>query len=220
MTAAARVAERLEALIRRERISPGGRLPTELVLARRFGVSRAVVREALQTLKTLGVVESRPRTGLRVLPFEPERALDRLIPRLRTGEERRELYELRCLLEPAILRLAARRASPGDLDRLEALLAAPPGGVREGIRRDVRFHEELWRLSGNRFVMSLKGLLLRYFADLERARSRRVSPAALRRAHGQHRAIVRALKDGDVGRAVRQLERNLATFRPGEEDPA
>jgi GntR family transcriptional repressor for pyruvate dehydrogenase complex len=213
MNAATRVVERLEEMIRRNRISPGGRLPPELELARRFGVSRAIVREALRTLKALGVVESRPRTGLRVLPFDPERTLGQITPRLRTDEDRRDLYELRCLLEPALLHLAARRATPADLDRLEALLAPPIRGLRDGLGRDVRFHEELWRLSGNRFVMGLKGILLRYFADV--ARARRVPPAELRRANAQHLAIVRALRAGDPARAVRALERNLGTFRPG-----
>ena len=58
-------------MIRREAIPPGGRLPTEHRLARRFHVSRSIVREAIQGLKALGIVESRPKTGLRVLPFDP-----------------------------------------------------------------------------------------------------------------------------------------------------
>ncbi|MFN3485816.1 MAG: FCD domain-containing protein, partial [Planctomycetota bacterium] len=122
-----------------------------------------------------------------------------------------------------ILRLVARRARREDLEALEQLVAAPlpPGraGLREGLSRDVAFHEGLWRLAGNRFVWSLRGLLVRYFADLERRRERRLSAAALRRAHAQHAAILRALLGGDVDRAVRLLERNLATFPPPGDSP-
>lgn len=209
------LAVQIQALIRREGIPEGGRLPTEHALARRFGVGRPAVREAIQALKALGVVESRPRRGLRVLPFLPEAHLDAMIPRIATEEDRADLYELRCLLEPSVLRLAAARAEAADLDALERPLRRPlPAGraaIREGLARDLAFHEALWRLAGNRFVWSLRGLLLRYFAGLEK---RVVSAASVRRANAQHLAVVRALRSRDVERAVRLLQRNLGTFKP------
>jgi GntR family transcriptional repressor for pyruvate dehydrogenase complex len=222
MIQARRIAGAIQEMIRRDGIPPGGRLPTEHTLARRFRVSRPIVREAIQALRALGVVESRPRTGLRVLPFDPTAHFDQLIPRIRTDQERAELYELRCLLEPPILRLAARRATPEELDRLERMLLLPiPKGreaVREALGRDVAFHEELWRIAGNRFVLSFRGLLLRYFAEVERRpRPPRVSEAVLRKTNDQHLAIVRALKSGDVNRAERELTRNLETFRPASD---
>jgi len=218
MIQARRIAREIQELIRRESIPPGGRLPTEHTLARRFRVSRPIVREAIQGLKALGVVESRPKIGLRVLPFDLTTHFDQIIPRIRTDEERAELYELRCLLEPAILGLAARRVTPDALERLERLLERPlprgRNGVREGIARDVAFHEELWRIAGNRFVLSFRGLLLRYFADLERHPRRRATEGLMRKTNDQHLAIVHALKSGDVERAQRELARNLQTFRP------
>src|SRR5690349_13971135 len=177
MMQARRIAREIEEMIRREAIPPGGRLPSEHTLARRFRVSRPMVREAIQALKALGVVESRPKIGLRVLPFDPTAHFDRIIPRIRTDEERAEIYELRCLLEPAILRLVAQRATPEVLDGLEQLLRPPlakgRAAVREGFARDVAFHEELWRIAGNRFILGFRGLLLRYFADLEHSPQRR-----------------------------------------------
>ena len=125
---------------------------------------------------------------------------------------------MRCLLEPAILRLAAQRVTPGALDRLEMLLTPPlskgPNAIREGLARDVAFHEELWRIAGNRFVLSFRGLLLRYFADLERHPRHRPSGARMRKTNDQHLVIVHALKAGDVDRAQHELARNLETFHP------
>jgi DNA-binding FadR family transcriptional regulator len=214
---ARRIAAGIQGIIRRDRIAPGGRLPTEHDLARRFGVSRPLVREAIQALKALGVVESRPRTGLRVLPFDPSSHFDQVIPRIRTDSERAELYEFRCLLEPAVLRLAARRASRASLEELEGLVSPPlPRGgraVSAALARDVAFHEGLWRLAGNRFVWSLRGLLLRYFGDLERGAGRSIDEQLARKANAEHLAIVRALQRGDVDRAERLLRRNLGTFR-------
>ncbi|HLY12410.1 MAG TPA: FCD domain-containing protein [Planctomycetota bacterium] len=214
-----RIAEEIQEIIRREAIPPGGRLPTEHTLARRFRVSRPIVREAIQALKALGIVESRPKTGLRVLPFDPTAHFDQIIPRIRTDEERAEIYELRCILEPAILKLAAQRVTPELLDGLEQLLLPPLSkgreAVREGLARDVAFHEELWRIAGNRFILGFRGLLLRYFSDLEHSPQHRATGALMRKTNAQHLAIVRALRAGDVDRAQQELSRNLETFRPG-----
>jgi GntR family transcriptional repressor for pyruvate dehydrogenase complex len=214
-----RITDEIQEMIRREGIPPGGRLPTEHTLARRFHVSRPIVREAIQALKALGIVESRPKTGLRVLPFDPTAHFDRIIPRIRTERDRAEIYELRCILEPAILRLAAQRATPAELDRLEQLLTPPLAkgreALRDGLARDVAFHEELWRIAGNRFILGFRGLLLRYFADLEQSLHPRASGTMMRKTNDQHLAIVRALRAGDVDRAQRELARNLESFRPG-----
>src|SRR5258706_4527654 len=104
MMQARRISREIQEMIRRDAIPPGGRLPTEHTLARRFRVSRPMVREAIQALKALGVVESRPKTGLRVLPFDPTAHFDQIIPRIRTDAERHETYVLRSILDPAILR--------------------------------------------------------------------------------------------------------------------
>jgi GntR family transcriptional repressor for pyruvate dehydrogenase complex len=216
MKQANRIAGEIREYIRREGIAPGGRLPTEHALARRFRVSRSRVREALQTLKATGLVDSKPRVGIRVLAFDPTAQLDSMIACIRTDDERRELYEFRRLIEPEILRLVAERAEPWELSRLESLLLKPipkgPEAVKEGFARDVAFHEGLWKLAGNRFVAGLRGLLVRYFADVERAQ--KVSEAEVRRTNGQHLAIVRALRGGHLERARRELARNLDTFRP------
>jgi DNA-binding FadR family transcriptional regulator len=216
MKRARQVAGEIQEFIRREGIAPGGRLPTEHALARRFRVGRPLVREAIQALKAMGVVESKPRVGLRVLPFDPTSHLDPMIVRIRTEDERRELYEFRCLIEPEILRLVAERAKPWELAELEGLLLAPlpkgPAAVREGFERDVAFHEGLWKLAGNRFVAGLRGLLVRYFAGIEHAR--KITDADVRRTNEQHLAIVRALQAGNLDRARRELIRNLQTFKP------
>ena len=154
-----------------------------------------------------------------MLAFDPTTHFDQIIPRIRTDEDRADIYELRCLLEPAILRLAAQRVTPELLDRLERLLTPPlPRGrdaIREGLARDVAFHEELWRIAGNRFILAFRGLLLRYFADLEHSPKHPPTTTLMRKTNNQHLAIVRALRAGDIDRAQRELVRNLETFRPG-----
>src|SRR4051794_6320888 len=66
------VREQLLADIRSGRWRPGDRLPTEIELMARFGVSRAPIREAMQSLHLLGIVDISPRRGaiVRALPVE------------------------------------------------------------------------------------------------------------------------------------------------------
>lgn len=218
---ARRIASAIQDLIRRDRVGPGGRLPTEHALARQFRVSRPIVREAIQTLKALGIVESRPRVGLRVLPFDPTPLFDQLVPRIEADRDRADLYEFRRMIELSVLPLVLERASKGELELLEEMLRAPlPEGknaFHEGMLRDLGFHEGLWRLARNRFVWSLRGLLLRFFHDIESRRPPRNPSALLRKTNAEHLAVVRALQRGDLDRAIRMMSRNLGTFRPGTE---
>ena len=64
------VASALEAEIREGRIQAGDKLPTEAALAQQFEVSRTVVREAISRLKSLGLVDSRPGSGVYLAKFD------------------------------------------------------------------------------------------------------------------------------------------------------
>jgi GntR family transcriptional repressor for pyruvate dehydrogenase complex len=198
-TTARRIVDDIRELIRRDRIRPGERLPTEHELARRFHASRPIVREAITTLKALGVVESRPKIGLRLLPFDPACLFDCLGPRIETNEEISDLYELRCLLEPPMLSLVMRRATADDFERLEAMLASAPASA-DG---DLLFHEALWQLAGNRFVWGMRNLMLRFFGG--RPVPRGAAAPSARRALEDHRAILRALRAGDLEEASRVM---------------
>ena len=55
---------RLLPFIGERRLEPGDRLPSERLLAERFGVTRAIVREAIAKLEAMRVVERRPRSGV------------------------------------------------------------------------------------------------------------------------------------------------------------
>ena len=198
-TASRRVADAIRDLIRRERIPPGGRLPTEHELARRFRASRPIVREAITTLRALGVVETRPRVGLRVLAFDPAGVFERMGPWMGAPEATADLRELRGLLEPSMLALVLQRATANHFRQLEAMLDAGLAGS-EG---DCAFHEALWQLAGNRFVCGMRGLLLRGAG----VAGEPVLPA--RRMLQEHRAILRALRAGDLAAATQLMMAHL-----------
>ncbi len=139
-TAMARSYRKLRELILTYEIKPNERV-NEVELAKRIGVSRTPVREALNRL----VVE-------RLLQFEPSVGFYR--PKI-SQQEIVDLYELRVILETEGVRLATQRASDAEIDELieywngtyRNRIAATRA---ETIANDETFHERLVGLSHNR----------------------------------------------------------------------
>ncbi|MEV5280645.1 GntR family transcriptional regulator [Streptomyces sp. NPDC052811] len=123
----------------------GSRL-TEEVLARRYGVSRVPVREALRTLESEGFVTTRRHAGAWVA--EP------------TDVEAADLLELRVLLEPLAAARAASRRSEAHLKVLRGLVRLGQDRARRGQGEDLRsldgwFHETLAQASASPGLIAL-----------------------------------------------------------------
>lgn len=113
----------------------------ETAVAKELGTSQAPVREALHSLAALGVVEIVPFRGARVRKLQP----DELV----------EAYVVRSTIETLAAKLAVPRMTDDDLhelagfaDKMQA--AAKAGDGRTVAEYDVRFHERIVELSGNR----------------------------------------------------------------------
>jgi DNA-binding GntR family transcriptional regulator len=124
------VKERILQWIREGDLLPGSRI-IETRIARRLGVSQAPVREALRTLETLGVVESRPHQGTRVRRASKKELIDAI-------QVRREL-------EVLAGRIAAARMDIGCIEQLDKYIAqmiaaASRGDALELSRKNVAFH--------------------------------------------------------------------------------
>ncbi len=158
--------------IRAGAVSRGTRLPRDTELAERFGVSRPVVREAIDQLRRAGIVEVRRgnRGGVFVRSLTIPTALLTERTALRR-EELRQLLEARRTIETTCALLAAEQATDRDFDELEEL-ARQLEGARDHpgdfVELDVRFHLRLAALSGN---WQLESFLALVFRDLAAARS-------------------------------------------------
>ncbi len=124
---------------------PGSRL-TEELLARRYGVSRVPVREALRTLESEGFVRTRRHAGASVA--EP------------TEQEAADLLEMRCLLEPLGAARAAQRRTEAHLKVLRGLVRLGQERAAQGRLSDLPalggwFHETLAQASGSPTLASL-----------------------------------------------------------------
>ncbi|EFL03048.1 GntR family transcriptional regulator, partial [Streptomyces sp. SPB78] len=120
----------------------GSRL-TEELLARRYGVSRVPVREALRTLEAEGFVVTRRHAGAQVAEPGAQEAVD--------------VLETRLLLEPLCAARAAQRRTEAHLKVLRGLVRLGQERARRGQEEDLRslgggFHETLVQASASDFA--------------------------------------------------------------------
>lgn len=137
--------------------APGDILSGEIAAAEALNVSRGAYREAVRVLAAKGLVESRPKTGTRVLPRERWNLLDpEVLAWAFAGDPDarliRSLFELRLVIEPAAAAFAAQRRSKADIKRMRDAL----NGMRrhslataEGRAADRDFHDALLRATNN-----------------------------------------------------------------------
>jgi DNA-binding FadR family transcriptional regulator len=122
------VAHKLGLAILSGEYAPGDTLSGEIAFAEELEVSRSAYREAVQVLMAKGLVESRTKTGTRVLPRSRWNLLDpEVLAWAFAGkpdvEFVRNLFELRAIVEPAAARLAAERRDKTDLKVMKDALA-------------------------------------------------------------------------------------------------
>ena len=115
------VAQQLLAQVRSGIYEPGVRMPSERELMASLGVGRSTIREALNGLAVLGVIEIRHGQGGFVIHADPQRPRARSRRRFAKGVTR-DLLEARVAVEVTIADLAARRRTPADIREIEAIL--------------------------------------------------------------------------------------------------
>lgn len=179
-------AEQLRGMILSGQLAPGtDHLETEL--AEQLGMSRTPVREAALMLEGQGLLEVRPRKGVRILPISPE--------------DMAQIYDILTALESqAAARAAEAGHSEADLaelaDAIAAMDAALAAGEREGwAAADARFHAELMRLGGNSRAAGIVAMLS---DQVQRARNATlwVRPVPSK-SNDDHRRVMDAILMGD-----------------------
>jgi DNA-binding FadR family transcriptional regulator len=182
-------------------------------------VSRTVVREAVKVLAAKGLVVARPRTGTHVRDrrywnlMDPDVLAWRL--EANPGDDFFvDVFELRRLIEPAAAGLAAGRAGPAEIEKLETALTDMETAVDDRdayLAADLRFHTVILEASHNELLAHLGGTLRAVF----RASFARTLPVA-RATIGQHAAVAAAIREGDgVGAEAAMLaliERTAASL--------
>jgi DNA-binding GntR family transcriptional regulator len=169
-----------------------GEALSEIALATELGVSKTPVREAFLQLKNEGLVEILPQRGTFVFQM--------------TGEQLRQLVEMRELLETASLRFAMRGgALLGDaleaiVDRMASAVEARDHAAYR--RHDAEFHQAIVNASGNAFIGSAYHII----AFRVQALRNRLSLDTLdNRSFEGHKAVARHVRNNDTDAAQAEL---------------
>ena len=200
------VLERLLEMIRGPDYGPGDQLPSERELMRAYEVGRPAIREAMQSLQHMGLIEI--RHGGRPRVAEP--SLTRMVEQM--GESMRHLLahspadlehlkEARTTFECELAEIAARKRSEADVKRLRQIIDDQENAASEPARflqYDGQFHREIAAISGNPIFTALSealfGWLAHFHVDLVR------SPGLEKLTIEEHRGILAAIagKDGEA----------------------
>ncbi|MEM7502268.1 MAG: FadR/GntR family transcriptional regulator [Pseudomonadota bacterium] len=138
-------------------------VPSEAELCKQLAVSRSAAREAVKSLAAKGLLSSRARQGIRVLPEEEWNLFDvDVLTWIRESNPSlnlmREFTELRLAFEPEAARLAAMRQceekTPLIVQSLERMKQAELG-FDDPLEADIAFHLSILDASGNRFLRHL-----------------------------------------------------------------
>jgi DNA-binding FadR family transcriptional regulator len=209
------VLEALEHLVL-DQLEPRDSLPSEGELARRLGVSRLTIREAVKTLAGRGLVEV--RQGRPAIVSEPNAAL---IGSFFASALRREpgslleLLEVRQALEIHIARLAAERSSRAAVVGIELALNAmrTAQDTQSFHEADMHFHEALAMATSNRMLNflleALEEPLRESFRQSQRGHELRGN--SMDDILEEHRAILDCVREHDARGAAQAMRRHLGT---------
>ena len=176
-----------------------GAVIAEHDIAARFGVSRTPVREALLRLADEGLVDVKPQRGTFVARLSLKRIEEALFVR----------QAVECMI---LERVAAREDRAAIAARLGAIVAEQAAAIDAGdvgtaLDADTRFHHAMVVASGLEGVWSVVGEARDLHHRIRAIAVPELGSAA--QAIRDHRAIVRAVRDGDAARAARAMERHL-----------
>jgi DNA-binding GntR family transcriptional regulator len=181
---------------------PAGRPLRQDALAEEFGISRIPVREALLQLEAEGLVRILPHRGAVVSEL--------------SVDEIEELFELRALIEPRLLRRSAPRLTAEDHAALRAILAEFGAALRGGEagrwgELNTLFHLRLYGRAGRPRSLALVSNLLR---DCDRhTRLQLTQTDGRARAEREHGELLALCEAGDVRAAARLLRAHIEHVR-------
>ncbi len=209
------IRESLLALLENDAYGPGAALPSERELMAQFGVGRPAVREAMQHLQVMGLVEI--RHGERAKVAEP--SIGKMVEHfsgtmrhlLATSSANLEhLKTARFAFEKAMAQEAARMRTTSDLERLRRIVDAQAGAMSDMtsfLTHDREFHRALASISGNPIYTALAEAMFGWLADFHADTV--ILPGREQLTIDEHLEIVDAIEAKNAARAAKAMHDHL-----------
>jgi DNA-binding FadR family transcriptional regulator len=190
---------------------PGSKLPSEHELSRTMGVSRVSIREGIQHLVSLGILETRHGEGTFVRELGSGQVhFNALIPLLVLDDiDILHVLEYRRIVEKGAAALAAERATDQDLVEMEAVydqMVRVRDNVAEFARADLEFHLVLAKATRNPVIIKVNNVLR---SILEVSMENIVSTLGMEDGLHYHRLIIEAIRARDAQAAEGLLQEHV-----------
>lgn len=206
------LAQRILSLIKEKGLKAGEKLPPERELSSMLRVSRPSLREALNALKLMNIIENRQGSGTFVSSLTPEKLVEHLdIEFVLDDSTYASLLQARTILEAGMVALAAEKISAGDITEIERSIDEAAKAIDDPeifMARDIDLHRLIMEAAGNRIIQTFM-----HSVDRISIYSRRRTgddPHVRRQALDDHREILSALKAHDPDAARKAMIAHLS----------
>ncbi|HUZ16959.1 MAG TPA: FadR/GntR family transcriptional regulator [Spirochaetia bacterium] len=206
----AEVFEQLRDNVLRGTWKPGTKIPSENALRLALGVSRVSIREGIQRLVSLGILETRHGEGTFVRTYNGEVYLNELLPMLaleKTGIF--QVLEYRRVMEKGTIALVVEKAGEAEIDELErhyARMVESTNDVRAFAMEDLEFHLALAKATGNPIIIKVNDIIR---SILSVSMENIVESLGVTDGLTYHKQILDAIKARDSARAEALMEEHL-----------
>jgi len=207
------IAEILQRKILEMNLKEGDRLPSHEELAQQLGVSKASLREGLQKLSTMGVIDLKQGLGTIVATPQIANYLKILSPRLITsGSTLSDLFKARKCIESTTVANAAVMASETDINDLENSLSEMENAIQKGdtetfLRGDVEFHNLIAKAGKNEVLLEILNVLNELLLFHENLTQR--MPGGIEKAYDFHIKIFHAIQEKNPSQAQVLMENHI-----------
>ncbi|MBF0279836.1 MAG: FadR family transcriptional regulator [SAR324 cluster bacterium] len=198
-------------LISEGKLKSGDQLPTERELSETFRVSRTSVREAFRILESQGLLEIRQGHGTYIAPKPVESLVQPLASILLNEKDNQiDLFEMRRLIEPQLALLAAERATPEEIAKMENILKNQEAQIARGdtgIDADKKFHYALAEATKNAMLLHVVNTIMEFLVhsrDSYLQVKERPQKSLI-----YHKKILSAIKERDRELAVRTMREHI-----------
>ena len=206
-----KVEKRLIEIFLHKELKPGELIPKETELATLMGVSRTVIRESLNRLKTMGLVDSKKHKGTVIRSPNLSRVLGKsLIPRILDNKTLMDVFEIRLALEVGIADFIFARKTDDDIDELEEIVKIEPDhsdNILFDVDHELRFHGKLYKMTGNDTLEDFQNLILPAFHYVYSTGLLKVK--GKRRKYKSHKELVKLLRNGTPDEFREGMRRHL-----------
>ncbi|GGD51990.1 FadR/GntR family transcriptional regulator [Paenibacillus nasutitermitis] len=213
------VIEKLHKHIVDHQLQPGDRFLNEKEIISLVGVSRTVVREALQAMEAVGVLRIKPGDGIIVNESSLHHLVNQFSFRWSRDRSRMlELLETRVMLELSALELIIRRLNSKpeavEFAEMDARIEQMEKAIKLKLpimEEDIEFHRKLFKMTGNQTFYELSEVITQYFHEVRE--SRMSIPEGYGNTLVEHKQIVHFIKQMDLEGAKKTMVKHLSPLK-------